>query len=269
MRGVVLKQKTTPDRMRMYTLNSLDEPLRRSILYADQVCVAIRKKSTQLPPTPAMLELEAAGLLSFASLIEIWTKPGEKPFPDAESWASFLQFSEFTNLERAQPGVWSMDQDGPQFSLPPETLTQGRGVQVELEKLLPVPDHDVPISDILNFKQKRAPELAAFQSAMDGLYQMITSSHDSARAYEVARDAVQRAVSDMFRAMKESIATKVITSCKVALHVTNAMSAAQIGNVSGALGPAIQLATMATETPSAVKKLGPFAYVHQVIDDLM
>ena len=147
--------------------------------------------------------------------------------------------------------------------------TAGRGLQVALDNLLPVPGDDVSVSDILDFKQKRTAELAAFQATMDGLYQMITSSHDSARAYEVARDALRRAVADMFNAMKESIATKVIASCKVALHVSNMMSAAQIGNISGALGPAINLATMATETPSAVKKLGPFAYVHQVIDELV
>jgi hypothetical protein len=266
---VILRHRTTPDRKRVYTLNSLDEPIRRSILYADKVRLATTDY-LPLEPSPTMKELEAAGLLSYGSrLLELWTTPGEDPFPDQESFVSFLQYGEFTNSEREEPGVWTMDQEESRPFLPDGAPSRGRSIYVSLEKLLPVPAPDVPIATILAFKQKRAAELLAFQSAMDGLYLMITSSNDAARPYEIARDAIQRAVADMVKAMKQSMSTKVITSCKIALNLSDALTAAQIGTISGVMGSAIKLATMVKEVPTDLKRLGPFAYVHQVIDELV
>ncbi len=267
MRGVVLGPKTSSNGDVVYTLTAIDAAIRRSILYWDKIQVPTSNIVHQ-ESTPTMLELQAGGFLTRPKF-QIGFAPDMENLLNAGRVFHLVQGLGFMAAEKAEPGVWCLAHEGPALFLPGEIETQGRGLQVALDKLLPVPADDVPISDILAFKQKRAAELAAFQSAMDGLYNVITSSHDSAHAYGIARDAVQRAVADMFKAMKESIATKVITSFKVALNVMNMMTAAQLGNVTGALGPAITLATMATETPSILKKLGPFAYVHQVIDDLV
>ena len=270
MRGVILGPKTGQNGAYLYDLTAIDGAVRRSVLYWDKVRVPSTWNYLHHDSTPTMLELEATGLLERPRHKLDHKKAGIK-IPNAGDLFLWVQGVDFEAAEQKEPGVWCLEQEGAKLFLPPELRrrTQSRGLQVALDKLLPVPADGVPVSDILNFKQKRAAELAAFQSAMDGLYQMITSTQDTARAYEVARDFVQRAVADMFRAMNESMATKIIASFKVALNVTDMMSAAQIGNVSGALGPAIKLATMATETPSVLKKLGPFAYVHQVIDELV
>jgi hypothetical protein len=268
MRGVILGPKTSQNGAFLHDLTAIDGAVRRSILYWDKVRVPTTWNFIHQESTPTMLEAEATGVLE-RPRHKIATNRGGTKIPNVGFLFHLVQGLDFLSAEEKEPGVWCLEQEGARLFLPTDMQTQGRGVQVDLDKLLPVPTDDVAIADILNFKQKRAAELAAFQSAMDGLYQMITSSRDEARAYEVARDRVQQAVADMFKAMNESIATKVIASCKVALNVGNIWSAAQLGTVSGALGPAINLATMATETPSVLKKLGPFAYVHQVIDELV
>jgi hypothetical protein len=65
---------------------------------------------------------------------------------------------------------WVIHQFGPYLTLPTEFATELRTLKFELVDLLPVPTADVPIPDILEFKQRRRDELSNLHKCLDDAY---------------------------------------------------------------------------------------------------
>jgi hypothetical protein len=57
-------------------------------------------------------------------------------------------------------------------------LTEGNGAFVELHRAIPVPDKDVPLDDILQFRDKRSDELQLLRRRIDTFVASINDSHD-------------------------------------------------------------------------------------------
>jgi hypothetical protein len=110
--------------------------------------------------------------------------------------------------ESREPGVWSICQprrslscDEPSRHAPDEN---GRGVLVKLHRAVPVPQKDVPLEDIVRFKEKRRPELLAFRHHLERLYQDIVASPDQALRTQSETEALQLAIADMIRSSRGS-----------------------------------------------------------------
>jgi hypothetical protein len=262
MRGVILGPKIDEGGTRIHSNDAIDGAVRRSLLYYDKIEVP-SMNLLFMQPSSIMRELMAIGVMqrTHATVtLDGMVNPGDL--------FGVIQCKLFEHLEVTEPGVWSLTQESASLSLPPAILVQSRSLQVCLTNLLPVPADDVPVADILRFKEKRAPELRAFDAAMDDLYMLIANSTDQNRAYEIAKNRICLAVADMFKALKQSMATRMLAFAKFGVHTTQGISAAALGNTVGVAQAGVQLAAMAMETPTTVKRLGPFAFVHQVIADL-
>lgn len=77
------------------------------------------------------------------------------------------QVNTFLDLDRREPGVWSLSQGENSFLIKDKILQEGNGVFVELHRAIPVPDKDVPLNDVLEFRTKRYSELAALRAELD------------------------------------------------------------------------------------------------------
>lgn len=104
--------------------------------------------------------------------------------------------------QKNEPGAWSLAQlSGIPFYT--QDLS-GLGVEFELYGMLPVPTADTPLADILEFKERRQPELQAFRIYMDDIYQKIIGSADIPRAKTTEISRLESAVKDLDTALREN-----------------------------------------------------------------
>ena len=179
-----------------------------------------------------------------------------------------------------EPGEWSLMSGGSAFSLPEDLAQKTRSVEVGLYDLLPIPATNVPVDKILEFKVKRADELAHFRASMDDLYQRVRSARDSARAFTTAADEIQAAIKSTRSVMMEAFPTKILASLKVEFTVGHLLAAVMVGFViatngwvaagiaaSAALAPAIKIQRASGKAPRGLVGGAPFAYVQGVMKE--
>ena len=130
-----------------------------------------------------------------------------------------------------EPGCWSLGQ----VSTTPYYAKQhkGTGIELELFNLLPVPNVDTPLADILEFKEKRNDELVAFRCYLDEINEKILSSIDVPRAKNAELNRLELSLKDIDRTMSESGIGKVVSNFK---HVINTDLSGIIGVGLGAAG---------------------------------
>lgn len=143
-------------------------------------------------------------------------------------WAQDIAYQENAQNE---PGCWSLGQ----VSTTPYYAKQhkGTGIELELLNLLPVPNVDTPLADILEFKEKRQDELVAFRCYLDEINEKILSSIDLPRAKNSELNRLELSLKDIDRTMSESGISKVVSNFK---HVINTDLSGIIGVGLGAAG---------------------------------
>ncbi|MBO9589552.1 DUF6236 family protein [Devosia sp.] len=114
----------------------------------------------------------------------------------------------FRKLEASQPGIWAIgrtalpatpwDHVDPPRALENEEM--GRGLQIRLLSAIPVPDVDVPLEDVLAFKDRRSAELQALRAHMDDLYLSVLESPDRPLAENAAVASVAQSANEIMRA---------------------------------------------------------------------
>jgi hypothetical protein len=112
--------------------------------------------------------------------------------------------SAFRALNDKEPGQWSIATGERSISFSDNDLEVGRGALVRLHEAIPVPDKDVPLQDILEFRAKRRSELLALRHHLDSIYQRVLAAGDGALALNTEVEALQAAIADHIRASKET-----------------------------------------------------------------
>jgi hypothetical protein len=112
--------------------------------------------------------------------------------------------SGFRLLDELEPGVWSLGIGENSISFPPQDLIHDKGVLVKLHQALPVPNKDVPLQDILDFRAKRRTELLLLRHHLEDIFQKVSSSYDSDLALNTEIERLDQAVADYIKVSKES-----------------------------------------------------------------
>lgn len=133
--------------------------------------------------------------------------------------------------QQDEPGCWTMAQLS---NIPFYTQqSKGMGVEVELYDMLPVPNQDTPLAEILEFKQKRSDELTAFRCYLDELNEKIITSKDIPRAKNAQLARLELALKDIDKTISESGFKRITTNLK---HVINSDFSGIVGAGLGAAG---------------------------------
>ena len=84
----------------------------------------------------------------------------------------------FSDLEKMEPGVWSLSQGEKSLFInnSAANLINDSGMSLELIRAIPVPAADVPLNEILEFKERRNAELMIFRAHIDKLVLEIQNS---------------------------------------------------------------------------------------------
>ena len=138
----------------------------------------------------------------------------------------------FNELMREQDTLWSYVQNSPTVASP---SSSGRSLLFEIHNALPVPDSDVPIEKILDFKLKRQSDLLALRQEIDESYQMINNATDIDHAKSMAFTRLSAILSDLEKIAKETLASKLKRSLRYEINPVRMFTAAAIPSALGSL----------------------------------
>jgi hypothetical protein len=110
----------------------------------------------------------------------------------------------FRELDRREPGRWSLARGERSISFPDVQLEQGRGFLFQLHQALPIPNRDVALADILDFKRKRRAELLALRHHLEDVYQTVLAAPDRPLAQNTAVERLDAALADHMKVSKET-----------------------------------------------------------------
>ena len=162
--------------------------------------------------------LQSAGILNRTRVQVVGSGDGAQMF-----LAAYLHA--FNQLDAKEPGVWSLGAGKNSVSFPTKELEDGRGILVSLYDAVPVPDKDIPLQDILEFKAKRRAELLALRSHLDEIYQRILAAGDGHLALQSETAKLEAAISDYIKVAQATKLPFVGMSFDANLNVPAAVAA--------------------------------------------
>ncbi|HEX3672693.1 MAG TPA: DUF6236 family protein [Rhizomicrobium sp.] len=110
----------------------------------------------------------------------------------------------FRFLDEREPGVWSLGSGRNSLVFPDQDLDAGRGALFRLHQAIPVPDKDVPLADVLEFRTKRRDELLALRYHLEGVYERIINAGDGDLAINRETETLETAIADHIKTSKET-----------------------------------------------------------------
>ena len=219
-RGLVISVPVKLDETGLRAGGGLDQQdLRFSLLFWDKLHAP--RNNFLLLGDPTADFLEGAGVLAQpitrVDLSSGIINPGEVVLS--------VHLNAFRALDRAEPGVWSLGAGNNSVSFPKHDLEVGRGVLVRLYEAIPVPDKDVPLQDILDFRAKRQDELLALRYHLDSIYQRIIAGGDGELALQTEIGALEKAIVDYLKVAKGASLPFINMTFEANLNIPAAVAA--------------------------------------------
>jgi hypothetical protein len=193
VRGLIISAPTSINNTDISIAGQLDsQDIRFSLLFWDRLC---------WPSLPVVIGgdddtayLESVGILH---------RPSYPHFGLINNIVLETQAEAFKDLNKSSPGAWAFSQGANSVSVADGLLDHEGGALLSLLSAIPIPKADVSLADILEFKQKRRPELLAFREHFDRMIQEITNSSDQEAALTARRKEVDEACQNLRTVAKE------------------------------------------------------------------
>lgn len=108
----------------------------------------------------------------------------------------------FNFLEKQSPGGWAIASDWQSWD--GQQTQDQRSLRVALVNAIPVPDEDVPLQDILRFKERRRDEREALMLQVDKLYLSVLASPDKPLAEHAAMAELATGIANQIKVTQEA-----------------------------------------------------------------
>lgn len=195
-RGLVISAPTLLVDGTLISTGQLDaQELRFALLFWDKLEMP-SNAAIRLGHTPDVEYLEDVGALQRT----------RATFDEGAAGTDFVlaaHLATFRHLDEHQPGKWSLARGVNSVSFPEDDLEEGRGLLFKLHQALTIPDREVPLNDILEFKQKHSSELIALRSELEDTYQRIRSAPDQVLAEGTEFAKLEQALLEHTKAMQD------------------------------------------------------------------
>ena len=110
----------------------------------------------------------------------------------------------FSDLENKEPGIWSLSQgEKSLFINSAANLIDHSGLSLELIRAIPVPAAEVPLNEILEFKERRNAELMIFRAHIDKLVFEIQNSPARTDEFNRIAKEIDAACADLLKVGRE------------------------------------------------------------------
>lgn len=282
IRGLILTSAILPVENGVVMTGSVDpHQLRHALLFWDKL-VWPSNNLVHLGGDPDTDFLEAARILERPRYTFAGGQISVEPFVRS-------QLEEFRKRDDAGKGIWDLCQNTATLLSAVGEATDNNGLGLELIEAIPVPDKDVPLNEILEFKRKRNDEFVALRAELDSLGSKLNAAGDSeaelqgpiARVDKACADALkiasewqfpvhlsnQKMALDLkpFEVLAGAVATSLIASA-AALTTTQTVLAGIGGAIAGAKSAFKVTGDIGLR--SMRKRPSPFAYVAHVHKEL-
>ena len=114
-----------------------------------------------------------------------------------------LHYQTFESLDAASPGKWSLATGEKSFQWNEQPLSTAQSAVVALYRAIPVPDKDVPLAEILEFKLRRKSEILRLRAEIDSFTQAINTSTDPVEALTSKTLHIENACTNLLQVGKE------------------------------------------------------------------
>lgn len=255
------------------------QELRFSILLWDNLVWPL-SRVIHLSGGPDEAFLESAGIL---------TRPEYTFSGDVAQGMARTHIQAFMDLDVREPGRWALAQGENSLLLKDLLLEPDTGALLELTRAIPVPDKDVPLNDVLEFKQRRVDELRRLRSELDTFVAAVSQAEDKEAELRAHIATVDAACADALRVSREWQFPVRLTNFKASVElrpIVTAVAGVSIFGLSTISGLAASAAVLAgiggavAATAPALKlgadfgwrglkrRLGPYRYVYQFHNEL-
>lgn len=174
--------------------SSLDpQELRFALLFWDRL-VWPSSRAVHFASGPDEVFLESTGVL---------TRPEYTVYGDVAQGMARGQIQAYRDLELSEPGVWAIAQGENSFLLKDGLAFEEEGVLIELHRAIPVPKHDVPLAEVLEFRRRRRDELLLLRHELDTFASDIERSDDKSLALRTRVLELDQACANLLRVGKE------------------------------------------------------------------
>lgn len=251
------------------------QELRASLLYWDRLSV----------PTSNIIHMHAGDDADYLQSCGILQR---RQYTFVGSVAKSLieaQILDFKTRESEEPGIWSLGGGENSILVEGKAADYGQGSILCLYNTLPVPKEYTSLADILEFKEKRQPELYAIREHIDQLIEEISSSNDSIDMLNQKLKHLDIACSDLIKTTREYQLPFYLSSLNASLNFDYKTVAVGVSTWAGTghLGLNTTTATIATIATAAASMVAlksdikfrslkrptsPFKYAYHVERDL-
>ena len=145
-------------------------------------------------------------------------------------------------LSNSEPGKWTVASSEGILSTS-KTPSFEPALIFDLTNVFQVPDKIVSLDDIIEFKEKRDDELAAFHRHLEEIYARITTSRDVIRSKTVEITNLEKSLSDYNSALAERFPHRSVRSLRIILN-RSLIDTAVMGMAGASLAPQIGLSSL-------------------------
>lgn len=197
-RGLVISPPIELERGRFHLKSSNLDPLqlRANLLLWDRLAFP-DNNFISLGEGPDAQFLRAEGILF---------RPSARISGGGDAATAFLKahLASFDFLDRKEPGRWSLARGENSISFPEEQMETRRGLLLQFYDALPIPDKEVPLESVLEFRARRRAELLSLRHHIDDIYLEVLASPDKDLAAISALTAFDKSLSDHIKVSQEA-----------------------------------------------------------------
>ena len=226
--------------------------------------------------------LEEAGVLSRPRMLMSGTFSGS-------DIVSKPHLAAFKNLDDKEPGKWCLATGERSFNWAQMPLTETNTAVLELYRAIPVPNKDVPIAEVMEFKQRRRNEINRLRAEIDIYVDTVRSAADPQTVLSAKAAEIELACVDLLRVGHEWKYPVRLTDLKASIefkpgdvimsaigigaigHYAFDMSSvgAMLGGILGVtLGSGLKLSGTLQKSERLNPRSTPFQYVHSFHEEI-
>jgi hypothetical protein len=202
-RGLIMSAPVEIEGTRMVVKSSQLDPqeLRFSTLFWDKLLWPTG--AIHMESGPDELFLESTGMLIRPEY--------EVHHHDLATGYAHGQWAVFIMRNKEEPGVWSLSQGERSFLWKGPPVPENRAIEpmynndavIELHRAIPVPRHDVPLAEILEFRERRHDELLRLRYELESFVSSIQNAPDKQAALQKHIKDIDLACADLLSVGKE------------------------------------------------------------------
>jgi len=113
------------------------------------------------------------------------------------------QMQVFNQLDSKAPGTWALAQGERSFLWHDGQTQENGGSLLELHRAIPIPRHDVPLAEVLEFKERRRDELLLLRHHLDMFASDIERSTDKAETLAAKVTEIDQACANLLEVGRE------------------------------------------------------------------